>query len=93
MKKMSRTLESVDRSLITHTNELHTSNTRSLHSTCLRMAVVLHKLSNVKLDRRWSSLESVQSLHSNDKRSLNLAAPADRYLIGLWDEGATPRWG
>jgi hypothetical protein len=76
----------LDRSTSTH-------NHRSLRSTGLRLAVVIHKLSNVKLDRRWSGMESVQSLHSNDKRSLNLAAPADRYLIGLWDEGATPRWG
>jgi len=83
----------VDRYTIAHTNELHTSNTPSLHSTCLRMAVVLHKLSNVKLDRRWSSLGSVQSLQCNAQRSLDLAAPADRYLSRSLGGAATPPGG
>jgi hypothetical protein len=69
-EKMSRTLESVDRSLIVH----HMNYTPSLHSTGLRLAVSIHKLSNVKLDTSVASGSVAEALQRNDWRSLTVQA-------------------
>jgi len=82
-----------DRYTITHTNELHTSNTPSLHSTCLRMAVVLHKLSNVKLDTSVASGSDDEALQCNVRRSLDADAPAYAYLVGNLGRGGHPQVG
>jgi hypothetical protein len=72
--EISKSLASVDRYVVT-------CNTQSIRSTGLRLAVVYSKLSNVKQDTGWSSSGSVQSLQCNAQHSLDVAAPADTYLV------------
>jgi hypothetical protein len=83
---MSRTLESV----ATYTNAC---SHRSLRSTGLRLAVVIHKLSNVKLDTSVASGSDDEALQCNVRRSLDADAPAYAYLVGNLGRGGHPQVG
>ena len=93
MKKMSRTLESVDRYTIAHTNELHTCNTPSLHSTGLRLAVRAHKHSNVKLDTSVASGSDDEALQCNVRRSLDAVRSSASASFSVLGKGGTPSGG
>ena len=82
---VSSTLD-VDRSTTVH-------HTASLHSTACRLAGSVHKLSNVKQDTRWSSLESVQLSKDLTQHSSNAARSSESASLDVVPTGATPPLG
>jgi len=68
-------------------------NYRSLHSTGLRLAVVIHKLSNVKLDTSVASGSDDEALQCNVRRSLDAARSSESASFSVLRKGATPGMG
>ena len=63
--------DTIHKSLVSVDRSCSSYMMHSLHHPCRSMAETT----------RWSSLESVQSLQCNAQRSLDVAAPADTYLV------------
>jgi hypothetical protein len=66
---------------------------QSLHSTGLRLAVVIHKLSNVKLDTSVASGSDDEALQCNVRRSLDAARSSESASFSVLRKGATPGMG